>query len=163
MVSVYSSLVPSPPPRTHSSHVFDYVHVKEKNSYFGYVKEGLHFGFVHPKKWGEAICVKRLKYHFMCLLLITSSFKSLLPNAAKRNEANNRVQWAPNLSYRLYIYIYICRCLSRFWPQRLPRESRWRPCRYMCAVFKLLAHEESEIYTSRLHSFIKEGLLQLPG
>ena len=58
---------------------------------------------------------------------------------------------------------YICRCLSRFGPQRAPQESRWRPCRYMCAVFKLLAHEESEIYTSRLHSFIKEGLLQLPG
>ena len=34
---------------------------------------------------------------------------------------------------------------------------------YMDAVFELLAHEESEIWTSLPHSFTKEGLLQLPG
>ena len=33
---------------------------------------------------------------------------------------------------------------------------------YMDAVFELVAHEESEIWTSLPHSFTKEGLLQLP-
>ena len=34
---------------------------------------------------------------------------------------------------------------------------------YMDAVFELVAHEESESWTSLPHSFTKEGLLQLLG
>ena len=33
---------------------------------------------------------------------------------------------------------------------------------YMDAAFELVVHEESEIWTHLLHSFTKEGLLQLP-
>ena len=35
--------------------------------------------------------------------------------------------------------------------------------RYTHAVFELVAHEESMIWTSRSYTFAKEGLLQLPG
>ena len=34
---------------------------------------------------------------------------------------------------------------------------------YIDAVFELVAHEESDSWTSLPHSFTKEGLLQLPG
>ena len=34
---------------------------------------------------------------------------------------------------------------------------------YMDAIFKLVVHEKSEIWTSLPHSFTKGGLLQLPG
>ena len=35
--------------------------------------------------------------------------------------------------------------------------------RLIDSVFKLVAHKESEVWTSPSHSFTKEGLLQLPG
>ena len=37
------------------------------------------------------------------------------------------------------------------------------PGSYMLAVFKHVAHEETEIWTSLSHSFTKGGLLQLHG
>ena len=36
-------------------------------------------------------------------------------------------------------------------------------CSYMHAIFELVAHKQSKIWTSLLHSFAKGGLLQLPG
>ena len=34
---------------------------------------------------------------------------------------------------------------------------------HMDAILELVAHKESEIWTCLLHSFSKEGLIQLPG
>ena len=49
---------------------------------------------------------------------------------------------------------------SRFVPGGNGMCSKW--C-LRDAVFELVAHEESESWTSLPHSFTKEGLLQLPG
>ena len=47
------------------------------------------------------------------------------------------------------------------WGPYKARVQNGVPGSYMDAIFKLVVHEESEIWTSLSHSFTKGGLLQL--
>ena len=57
----------------------------------------------------------------------------------------------------IYLY-YVCYILG---PRGPPVIQDGVPGSYMLAVFKHVAHEESAIWTSLLHSFIKGGVLKV--
>ena len=59
-----------------------------------------------------------------------------------------------------FIYVYIYNMSVTFWAEVGPPGFKMAALQLRAEV---AAHELSEVWTSLLQSFIKEGLLQLPG
>ena len=73
-------------------------------------------------------------------------------NRMKFSVSVSVTRYGPNKTLYMSLWVLIKECIQN-----------GVSCSYVHAIFELVEHEESEIWTSLLHSFTKGGLLQLPG
>ena len=112
-----------------------------------------------------------LECHYKLVFTELENANSDMPSRKIRRGCNVMGrQGSKFIPYKLFLAgISTFTFCKELWPKQNSTQFLWGPFKgrvqngisgsYMYAVFKLVAHEESEIWTSVPHSYTKEGLL----